>query len=186
MHSSPVLDCFALVTTNSLAKHGPACTCHALPSKSNITEVPDRIAPVSDRKGRALAWNLISFCPQSCHLLLQLIPANSPPAHVTMSVFPTAFFLAVQHLADFVCPLGWHPSLNMHCTPQDDIVVFMLYITKYTLLYIVKGKIYGCVVDMDVGMMYVRAILVLCATMHVQLLGAKQHIRNTGFSAAPS
>jgi len=42
------------------------------------------------------------------------------------------------------------------------------------------------VVDMDIDMMYVRAILVLCTTMHVQLLGAKQHIRNTGFSAAPS
>ena len=92
----PVLGCFELLASNSVAKHGPACTCHALLSMPNITEVLDRIFTVSDRKGRALAWNLISFCPQSCHLLLQLIPTNSPPAHAFMSIFQTALLHTLE------------------------------------------------------------------------------------------
>ena len=135
--SASGMGCFELVTFNSLAKHGPACTCHALLSIPNITEVPNRIITVSDSQGRALAWHLISFYPQSCHFLLQLIPANSPPAHVSMSVFPTAFFRALQHLADFVCLLGMHPCLNMHCMPQDDNAV------KYAVHNIVHSVEYS-------------------------------------------
>ncbi len=94
----------------SMAQHARAMFCFECQTSQRYQTG----LPVSDRKGRALAWNLISFCPQSCHLLLQLIPANSPPARDSMSIFQTALLHTLQHLADFVCPLGMHASVETH------------------------------------------------------------------------
>jgi hypothetical protein len=103
VYASPVMGCFNLITSNSMAQHAPAMLCCQC-QRSQKHQIA---------MGRALAWNLISFCPQSCHLLLQLIPANSTPAHVSMFLFCEVFFFrALRHLADFVCLLGMHPSLE--------------------------------------------------------------------------